>query len=102
MEGYNKIIYLNSNKTPYAIYQKAISYGFVDRNLKKIETLKLLIKEFHNSFYTDDALFELAMTLSFETKYDESITYYDKIIRIEYSINKLGEKGVFLHFSNPF
>ena len=30
------------------------------------------------------------------------ITYYDKIIRIEYSINKLGEKGVFLHFSNPF
>ena len=46
MEGYNKIIYLNSNKTPYAIYQKAISYGFVDRNLKKIETLKLLIKDF--------------------------------------------------------
>ena len=55
-------------------------YGFVDRNVKKIETLKLLIKEFYNSFYTDDALFELAMTLSFETKYDESITYYDKIL----------------------
>tara|TARA_B100001758_G_scaffold247951_1_gene268971 strand:+ start:5181 stop:6566 length:1386 start_codon:yes stop_codon:yes gene_type:complete len=30
------------------------------------------------------------------------ITYYDKILRIEYSINHLGEKGVFLHFSNPF
>ena len=38
------------------------------------------LKEFYNSFYTDDALFELAMTLSFETKYDESITYYDKIL----------------------
>ncbi|MAW21139.1 MAG: hypothetical protein CMD16_01935 [Flavobacteriales bacterium] len=30
------------------------------------------------------------------------VTYYDKILRIEYSINHLGEKGVFLHFSNPF
>jgi len=30
------------------------------------------------------------------------VTYYDKLIRIEFSINHLGEKGVFLHFSNPF
>ena len=101
MEGYNKIIYLNSNKTPYAIYQKAISYGFVDRNVKKIETLKLLIKEFYNSFYTDDALFELAMTLSFETKYDESITYYDKILndfqKSPYFLKSKLNKGLILY-----
>lgn len=30
------------------------------------------------------------------------VTYYDKLLRIEFSINELGEKGVFLHFSNPF
>jgi hypothetical protein len=30
------------------------------------------------------------------------VTYYDKLLRIEYSINALGEKGVFLHFSSPF
>ncbi len=30
------------------------------------------------------------------------VTYYDKLLRIEYGINKLGEKGIFLHFSNPF
>jgi hypothetical protein len=30
------------------------------------------------------------------------LTYYDKLLRIEYSINHLGEKGVFLHISNPF
>jgi hypothetical protein len=30
------------------------------------------------------------------------VTYYDKLLRIEFSINQLGEKGVFLHFSNPF
>ena len=32
----------------------------------------------------------------------EYVTYYDKLLRIEYSINALGEKGVFLHFSSPF
>ena len=30
------------------------------------------------------------------------VTYYDKLLRIEYSLNTLGEKGVFLHFSSPF
>tara|TARA_B100000902_G_C27320019_1_gene923764 strand:- start:1090 stop:2475 length:1386 start_codon:yes stop_codon:yes gene_type:complete len=30
------------------------------------------------------------------------LTYYDKLLRIEFSINRLGEKGVFLHLSNPF
>ena len=30
------------------------------------------------------------------------VTYYDKLLRIEYSVNRLGEKGIFLHFSNPF
>jgi hypothetical protein len=30
------------------------------------------------------------------------VTYYDKLLRIEFSVNRLGEKGVFLHFSNPF
>lgn len=29
------------------------------------------------------------------------VTFYDIIIRIEYSINKFGEKGVFLHFVAP-
>ncbi len=30
------------------------------------------------------------------------VTYYDKLLRIEFGINRLGEKGIFLHFSNPF
>ena len=30
------------------------------------------------------------------------LTYYDKLLRIEFSRNHLGEKGLFLHFSNPF
>ena len=101
MEGYNKIINLNSNKTPYAIYQKAISYGFVDRNENKITALKLLINEFYKSFYTDDALFELAMTLSFEKEFEESISYYDKIIndfeKSPYFLKSKLNKGLILY-----
>ncbi len=29
------------------------------------------------------------------------VTYYDMIFRLEYSINKLGESGFFLHFTSP-
>jgi outer membrane protein assembly factor BamA len=29
------------------------------------------------------------------------ITYYDRVMRIEYSINNFGHKGVYLHFSAP-
>ena len=30
------------------------------------------------------------------------ITYYDKLLRLEYSRNHLNQWGVFIHFSNPF
>ncbi len=30
------------------------------------------------------------------------VTYYDKLIRLEYSRNHLNEWGLFIHFSNPF
>jgi outer membrane protein assembly factor BamA len=29
------------------------------------------------------------------------VTYYDLVFRLEYSVNKLGESGVFLHFTSP-
>jgi outer membrane protein assembly factor BamA len=29
------------------------------------------------------------------------VTYYDLVFRLEYSINKIGEHGVFLHFTSP-
>ena len=30
------------------------------------------------------------------------LSYYDKLIRFEYSLNHAGETGFFIHFSNPF
>lgn len=47
-----------------------------------------------NNTLSNKALFGTGVGIDF-------VTYYDKVMRIEYSINKMGEKGVFLHFVSP-
>ena len=48
-----------------------------------------------NNDLTNQLLFGRGISLDY-------VTYYDKMLRIEYGINRLGEKGIFLHFTNPF
>lgn len=62
MEAYNKAIEIKGVDADYAAYQKAISYGFVARNEKKIEELNSFIKNFPKSQLRDDALYELGNT----------------------------------------
>ena len=80
MESYNTAIALNPKSAPYATYQKAISYGFVDRNIKKIETLNNFIKVYPNDPLVDDVFFELANTYSSEMDYDKALSIYDELI----------------------
>ena len=30
------------------------------------------------------------------------VTYYDQVFRIDYAINRLGERGLFFHLETPF
>ena len=30
------------------------------------------------------------------------VTYYDQVMRIDYAINRIGEKGLFFHIETPF
>lgn len=80
MESYNTAIALNPKSAPYATYQKAVSYGFVDRNIKKIETLNNFIKAYPNDPLVDDVFFELANTYSSEMDYDKALSIYDELI----------------------
>lgn len=68
MDAYNKAIDLKSIDADYAAFQKAISYGFVSKNDKKIEDLNKLIATYSKSQYRDDALFELGNTYVVEKK----------------------------------
>ncbi|WP_396178653.1 tetratricopeptide repeat protein [Flavobacterium sp.] len=80
MEAYNKAIDMNGIDADYAAFQKAISYGFVQRNEKKIEDLNKFISTYTKSKYRDDALFELANTYTAENKTSDAIKTYDKLI----------------------
>jgi tetratricopeptide (TPR) repeat protein len=79
MENYNFAIEMGGND--YADFQKAISYGFVDRTEQKIEGLTVFVKNYPKSVYTDDALYELGNTYVARNKMNEGISTYDKLVR---------------------
>jgi TolA-binding protein len=56
-----------------------MSYGFVNRREKKIEDLMLFIKNFPNSSYRDDAMYELGATYANENKNDLALKAFDQL-----------------------
>ena len=80
MDAYNKAIELKSVDADYAAYQKAISYGFVSKNDKKIEDFTKFLQTFKTSQYRDDALFELGNTYVADNKTDLAIKTYDQLL----------------------
>lgn len=80
MEAYNKAIEMNGIDADYALFQKALSYGFVARNEKKIDDLTSFIARFPKSKYADDALYELGNTYVTEKQNTKAIQSYDRLI----------------------
>ena len=80
MEEYNKSIAMSPAQSDYALYQKSISYGFVDRNKQKITTLKELIQKHPSSVYLDDAYYELCSAYSVAGSFNTAISTYDEMI----------------------
>ncbi len=80
MENYNKAVELNSPDKDYAAFQKAISYGFVDRTDTKITELSAFSTKYPKSFFRDDALYELGNSYASKNKTNEAINTYDKLI----------------------
>ncbi|MRT18027.1 tetratricopeptide repeat protein [Vitellibacter sp. q18] len=80
MENYNAAIEMDG-ENDYAQFQKAISYGFVDRSEKKIEELGAFIKKYNKSVYRDDALYELGNTYVAQNRTNEAISTYDQLVR---------------------
>jgi len=56
--------------------------------------------------YSEDHLYSKDNNLSNSWLYSggagiDFVTYYDLVFRLEYSVNRFGESGIFLHFSAP-
>jgi len=79
LEAYNKVIELKSVDADYAYFQKAICYGFISKNAKKIEELNAFLQLYPKSDYRDDAFFELGNTYVAENKQNLAIKTYDRL-----------------------
>jgi TolA-binding protein len=81
MENYNAAIKTTASNNDYAQFQKAISYGFVDRVDTKVEELNAFIGDHSRSIYRDDALYELGNTYVSQDRNNEAISIYDQLAR---------------------
>lgn len=101
MENYNKSIKLNAAKGSYALYQKAISYGFVGRNPQKIENLEQLIASKTKHKLIDDALYALASTQAGQGNNSAALDNYDRLLKAypksPYNSRALLNKGLILY-----
>jgi len=84
IESYNKSLALNGAERDYATFQKALSYGFVDRSAKKVEELNSFVSAFPKSPLRDDALFELGNSYIKADNITSGLASYDRLIG-EYS-----------------
>lgn len=80
MDAYNKAVEMKGIDADYAAFQKAISYGFVSKNDKKIEDFTKFLANYKSSQYRDDALFELANTYVTESKAELALKTYDQLL----------------------
>ncbi|MBF4473143.1 tetratricopeptide repeat protein [Flavobacterium sp. HJJ] len=80
LDAYIKVIESKSVDADYAYFQKALCYGFLLKNSKKIEELNAFLTLYPKSDYQDDVLFELGNTYVAENKQDLAIKAYDKLI----------------------
>jgi hypothetical protein len=101
--------YLVKNVMKFELLPKTISYlNFIPiKKFKKIH-YACYINAFFDLGYAHEKNAEamLLNNLSDQLLYSggigfDFVTYYDKIIRLEYSINSLNEKGFFVHFVAP-
>lgn len=76
IESYNKAIALKHPKADYAHFQKAICYGFLQKNDQKINDLEKFLINFKQSNYKDDAVFALANVYVAEGNTQKGIQNY--------------------------
>ena len=76
--------------------------------LEKFSTIPFAfyLNVYGDAGYAEDKLFSINNSLANTWLYSggagiDFVTYYDVVLRLEYSINKFGESGIFLHFSAP-
>lgn len=80
LETYNKAIANKGKNLDYAQFQKAICYGFVGRNTKKIENLETFLTTYPNSKLRDEAYFNLGNAHKKARSDEDALTAYQNVV----------------------
>ena len=78
--NYDKAFRMNVYDADYALFQKAFCMGLQRDNQGKIDGLNILIQNYPNSSYHDDALFELGRTYERINQSQMAISFYKSLI----------------------
>ena len=86
--------------------KKVVQAGFIPLNKFNTIPFSFYLNLFFDAGYVRDALYFNGNPLTNSWQYGygaglDLFTYYDLVFRLEYSFNKLGESGIFLHFTAP-
>lgn len=77
---YDKVADDSQGNKDYAMYQKALAYGYLSQPEKKSWVLKSMLKELPGSKYEVDAIYELAKSYLMEDRLQESVDYYNLLL----------------------
>ena len=78
---YEKSIKLNLFDVDYALYNSSLCLSLINQKSKKLRMLKRLVKDFSNSPYYDNALFDLANHFKNNNDFQLAISYYDSVLK---------------------
>jgi len=104
IESYDVIIQNKWNGTDYALYQKSMILGVLNKPAEKIASLEKIKSDYPKSPYIDDALFEIANIKLQTENFDEAISGFQNIIenypRCQYIRKAMLNKGLAYYNTN--
>ena len=80
IESYEKAFNLNLSAADYSLFQMGITFGLVDRQERKIETLSDLLVRFPRSSYANVALFEMGRSYVILGRNEQAISTFRRLI----------------------
>ena len=81
LDNYNASIDMSEKDISYPLFQKALSYGFLQKIENKIKVLIDLSSEDQDHFIVDKSLYELAKTYTSIKEFDSALEVYNSLIK---------------------
>jgi len=77
---YEKSIKFNLFDLDYSLYQRSKCLGLINNKVGKVKTLDMIVRNYRNSIYLDNALFDLADYYKNTNTYSKSLMFYDSVL----------------------